>query len=118
MGKIVKNTSEWVEEVLALINDEKYQEKMKQAGVNVVIKGAPDYPKVLMQYKEAPEFLFYKGNLPDPKKAPVPKTANVGVSPSNAPKMAYESIPLANPLMTCTPALDKSLPMSFAIFLP
>ena len=71
MGKIVKNTSEWVEEVLALIHDEKYQKKMKEAGVNVVIKGAPDYPKVLMQYKEAPEFLFYKGNLPDPKKAAV-----------------------------------------------
>ena len=71
MSKIVKNTNEWIEEVLERINNKEYQKKMKEAGVNVVIKGAPDYPKVLMQYKEAPEFLFYKGKLPDPKKATV-----------------------------------------------
>ena len=67
MSKIVKNTNEWIEEVLERINNKEYQKQMKEAGVNVVIKGAPDYPKVLMQYKEAPEFLFYKGNLPIPQ---------------------------------------------------
>ena len=60
MEKIVKNTNEWVDEMLNLINQKEYKQKMEEAGVKVVIKGAPDYPKNLMQYKEAPEFLFYR----------------------------------------------------------
>lgn len=75
MEKVVKNTSDWVDEILALIRDSEYKEKMKQSGVRVVIKGEADYPGILMQYREAPEFLFYKGNLPDPKK---PTVATVG----------------------------------------
>ncbi|MBQ2643170.1 MAG: DNA-processing protein DprA [Eubacterium sp.] len=71
MEKVVKNTSDWMNETLALIRDREYKEKMKKAGVNVVVRGEPDYPEILMQYREAPEFLFYKGNLPDPKKATV-----------------------------------------------
>ena len=44
MEKIVKNTNEWVDEMLNLINKKEYQQEMKEAGVKVVIKGAPDYP--------------------------------------------------------------------------
>jgi len=89
MEKIVKNTSEWTEEILEKLNSKEYQEEMKKAGVNFVIKGAPDYPKILMQYKEAPEFLFYKGNLPDPNKATVAIVGARGCS-SYGRKMAKD----------------------------
>ena len=89
MEKIVKNTSEWVDEMLNLINQKEYKQKMEEAGVKVVIKGAPDYPKNLMQYKEAPEFLFYRGNLPDPKKATVAIIGSRGCS-SYGRKMSKE----------------------------
>lgn len=71
MEKIIKNSEEWIERNLKLLKTKEYRKKLEEANVKVVLKSDDDYPKSLLPYKEAPEFLFYKGNLPNPKKASI-----------------------------------------------
>lgn len=47
------------------LKDKKYLEWLEVKGIKVVSQNDKDYPQKLLPYDKRPEFLFYKGRLPD-----------------------------------------------------
>lgn len=47
------------------LKDKKYLEWLETKGIKVVSQNDKEYPKKLLPYDNRPEFLFYKGRLPD-----------------------------------------------------
>ncbi len=57
------------------LKDKKYLQWLEAKEIKVVSQKDKDYPQKLLPYNNRPEFLFYKGNLPDEKS---PAVAMVG----------------------------------------
>lgn len=73
--RVEKDRREYKEQLREKMRDEKYLSELKDKGVKFVKVGDKDYPDKLMPFEHKPEFLFYKGRLPDKDK---PTLAMVG----------------------------------------
>ena len=69
-----KRGSEYKEQ-LEKLKDKKYIKELEKQGIKVVSVNDRDYPAKLLPYNHRPEYLFYKGRLPDRDK---PVVAMVG----------------------------------------
>ncbi len=62
---------QWNREIAERLKNPDFLKALKMNGIRVVKKGEANYPQKLMPYANKPEFLFYKGSLPDNGKASV-----------------------------------------------
>lgn len=69
-----KRGSEYKEQ-LEKLKDKNYVKELEKQGIKVVSVNDRDYPAKLLPYDHRPEYLFYKGRLPDMDK---PVVAMVG----------------------------------------
>ena len=69
-----KKGSEYKEQ-LEKLKDKNYIKELEKQGIKVVSVNDMDYPAKLLPYDHRPEYLFYKGRLPDRDK---PVVAMVG----------------------------------------
>lgn len=66
-----KKENQWNREIRERLKNPDFLKALKMNEIRVVQKGDRDYPLKLMPYENKPEFLFYKGTLPDAGKASV-----------------------------------------------
>lgn len=66
-----KKENQWNREIREQLKNPDFLKALKMNEIRVVQKGDRDYPLKLMPYEHKPEFLFYKGALPDAGKASV-----------------------------------------------
>ncbi len=66
-----KKENQWNREIRERLKNPDFLKALKMNEIRVVQKGDRDYPLKLMPYENKPEFLFYKGALPDAGKASV-----------------------------------------------
>lgn len=70
-----KKSNEQYREQLERLKDKAYIKELENQGIKVVSADDRDYPAKLLPYDHKPEYLFYKGRLPDKNK---PTIAMVG----------------------------------------
>ena len=73
--RLEKEKKEYIEQLRVKMKDKKYLKELEIKEIKFVRVGDRDYPDKLMPFEHKPEFLFYKGRLPDKKK---PSVAMVG----------------------------------------
>lgn len=66
-----ENKKEYAKELYAKMQDEGYLRKLEEKGIKFVKAGDEDYPDKLLPFENKPEYLFYKGRLPDEEKVAV-----------------------------------------------